>query len=123
MSYVDKETPQEVADKLLELVKAVKDGKGVIRKGANETTKSIERGLSKLTIIAADVSPEEVVMHIPKLCKEKNVAYAFVKSKEELGKAAGLSVSCAAVSIENPGSAKQQLDDILSRLTGTAQKK
>ena len=37
--------------------------------GNDETTKAIERGNSKLVVIAEDVEPPEVVAHLPILCE------------------------------------------------------
>lgn len=99
MSYVDLELPQEVKDEALKVVSAAKD-KGRVRKGVNEVTKSVERKKAKLVVIAEDVSPAEIVMHLPKLCKEKGIPYAFVPTKEALGKAAGLSVGTSSVAVE-----------------------
>ena len=37
----------------------------------NEVTKSIERVQAKLVVMAEDVSPPEILFHIPLLCKKK----------------------------------------------------
>jgi len=66
--------PKEVVDKVLQLVEAAKNG-GNVRKGVNETTKSVERGEAQLVVIAEDVEPAEIVMHLPPLCEEKRVPY------------------------------------------------
>ncbi len=123
MSYVDLELKEEVKQKLLELVKAVREAKGKIRKGVNEVTKSVERGKAKLVIIAEDVNPGEVVMHLPKLSKEKGIPHAFVSSKEELGKAAGLKVATSSVAIEEAKEAETLLGDVLKLLPKEGEKK
>ena len=38
-----------------------------IRKGMNEVTKSIERVQAKIVVMAEDVSPPEILFHIPLL--------------------------------------------------------
>ncbi len=97
-----------MADKIYELVEiARKTGK--IKKGINETTKAIEKGKAKLVIVAKDVNPKEIVMHLSPLCKEKNVPYVEVESKQELGTAAGLPVATSAVAIIDEGEAKDLL--------------
>ncbi len=114
-SYVKFETPEEVQKRILEALPAVlKDGK--VKKGVNEVTKSIERGLAKLVIIAEDVNPEEIVMHLPILCEQKNIPFAYVKSKAELGKAIGLKVSTSSVAVEDEGGAKEAIADVVKRL-------
>ncbi len=84
--------------------KARKTGK--IEKGINEVTKSIERGEAKYVVIAGDVSPKEITQHIPILCKEKKIPCQTVDSKQKLGIAVGIGISCSAVAITNPGEAK-----------------
>ena len=114
-SYVKFETPADVKAKALEAITVAADT-GRIRKGANEATKSIESGTATLVVIAEDVDPEEVVMHLPMLCGEKNIAYCYVTTKKELGTAAGLPVTCAAVAIEKPGNAAELVKSVQEKV-------
>ena len=114
-NFVDYEVSKEDSEKVLDALEAVKES-GNIRKGVNETTKAIERGIAKLVVVAKDVQPEEIVMHIPALCKEKKAPYIFVESKEELGKAVGLEVSTASVAVVEEGKAKKQVDELVERI-------
>jgi large subunit ribosomal protein L7Ae len=120
-SYVKFETPKDVQAKALEAITVAADT-GRIRKGANETTKGIESGSATLVIIAEDVDPEEVVMHLPMICGEKNVPYCYVATKKELGAAAGLPVSCAAIAIEKPGNAAELIRGIADKVGKSAPK-
>lgn len=83
--------------------KAAKTGK--IDRGINEVTKSLERGTAKLVVVASDVSPKELVQHLPILAKEKQIKYFEVDSKEKLGISAGIPVATGAVAIINEGEA------------------
>jgi large subunit ribosomal protein L7Ae len=83
---------------------------GSIRKGTNETTKSVEREEASLVVVATDVSPKEITMHIPLLCEEKGIPCIEVDSKVELGAAAGLPVATAAVVITQPGKAASKIE-------------
>ncbi len=114
-SYVKFETPKDVQAKALEAITVAADT-GRIRKGANETTKGIESGNATLVVIAEDVDPEEVVMHLPMICNEKNVPYGYVPTKKELGTAAGLTVQCSAIAIEKPGNAAEIVKGIVEKL-------
>jgi large subunit ribosomal protein L7Ae len=99
------EVTQETIKKAYEAVEiARKTGK--IKKGVNEVTKSIERGVAKLVLTAEDVSPKEVVLHLEPLCKEKEIKFIVIPSKEELGAAAGLSVATTAIAIIKEGDSK-----------------
>lgn len=97
--------------KVLEAVEIARTS-GKISKGANEATKAIEKGNAKLVVYAADVSPKEVVMHLPLLCKDKNVPCVEISKKDDLGAAAGLPVATAAVAIVREGEAKGAIEDI-----------
>lgn len=97
--------------KVLEAVEIARTS-GKIRKGANEATKAIEKGIAKLIVYAGDVTPKEIVMHLPLLCKEKNVPCQEIAKKDDLGAAAGLAVSTAAVAVVKEGDAKAMIEEI-----------
>lgn len=112
---LDKEYPKDVIDKAYEAVEAAKKS-GKIKKGVNEATKAVERGVAKLVAIAKDVNPKEIVMHLPALCEEKGIPLVVVNSKEELGAAAGLTVPTTCVAIIEAGDAKSIIKDIASKI-------
>ena len=53
-----------------------------LKKGANEATKTLNRGQSEFIIMAGDAQPLEILLHLPLLCEDKNVPYVFVQSKD-----------------------------------------
>jgi large subunit ribosomal protein L7Ae len=126
------EPNEELIKKTLKLVEMVaatqtareealkKEGKRLeekmIRRGVNEVTKAVDRGKAKLVVIAMDVEPEEIVMHLPPLCEEKGVPYTYVPSKVELGKAAGLQVQAASVAIVDAGEHSKLLEEIVKEI-------
>ncbi len=110
-AYVKFEMPKDLAEKTYEAVEKARDS-GKTRKGVNEVTKAIERGVAKLVIMAEDVEPEEVLMHIPVLCDEKKIPFSYVPAKAELGKAAGLEVPTSSIAIVEDGGGKKLIDDI-----------
>ena len=110
-SYVKFEVSKEIIDKALQVVQVAKDS-GKIRKGTNESTKAIERGIAKLVLIAEDVEPPQVVAHLPILCEERKIPYIFVPSKLDLGRSAGIDVGCAAVSVIEAGEGTNTMKDI-----------
>jgi large subunit ribosomal protein L7Ae len=87
--------------------KASKSGK--IDKGINETTKAIERGTAKLVVAAKDVNPKEIIQHLPLLCKEKGIKYVEADSKQKLGIAIGINVSCSAIAVISAGDAAKDV--------------
>ncbi len=113
--YVRFETPKELVDKTYQAVELVRDS-GKLRKGTNEVTKLVERGDAQFVVMAEDVQPEEILAHMPLLCEEKGIPYAYVPSKQELGVAAGLGKATASTAILDPGKAKPLLDDLASKI-------
>ena len=109
--YVRFETPNEVADKALQLVQIASET-GKVRVGTNEVTKSSERAEAKLVVMAEDVDPVEILVHVPMLCEEKRIPYVYVPKKQRLGQSAGLSKSAASVAIVEAGEGKGLLDEL-----------
>lgn len=107
-------SPEIVAESLNILESASKSGK--IRKGTNEVTKSIERQNAQMVYIAEDVSPPEIVMHLPLLCEEKKIPYTYVATRDELGKSANLSVGASSVAIVDAGEAKNALEGLTKKV-------
>ncbi|MGB9827296.1 MAG: 50S ribosomal protein L7Ae [Thermosphaera sp.] len=111
--YVKFEVPPELAEKVYEAVKKVRETGGKIKKGTNETTKAVERGQARLVVIAEDVDPPEIVAHLPLLCDEKKIPYVYVPSKQKLGEAAGIEVAASSAAIVDVGEAKSMVEEIV----------
>ena len=116
-SFVDWEPTEELQKKALEALEIAKDT-GRIKKGINEATKSIERGVARLVVIAEDVEPQEIIMYLPGLCDDKKAPYIFIESKDNLGKAVGIERPTAAVAIIVDGKAKDLVDDLVEKING-----
>ncbi len=113
--YVKFEVPEELAQKAYEALQKARET-GKIKKGTNETTKAVERGLAKLVLIAEDVDPPEIVAHLPLLCEEKKIPYVYVPSKKKLGEAAGIEVAAASAAILDPGEARTLVEEIVAKV-------
>ena len=107
------EVSKELLDKVYEVIETAKTT-GKVTKGTNETTKAIERGKAKIVVIAKDVSPPEIIMHIPVIAEEKNIPCFTVPSKEELGAAAGIDVGTGSVAVVEEGEGKNLLKQLLN---------
>uniref|UniRef100_A0A8C6M8S9 H/ACA ribonucleoprotein complex subunit 2 n=1 Tax=Nothobranchius furzeri TaxID=105023 RepID=A0A8C6M8S9_NOTFU len=57
---------------ILDLVQQASNYKQ-LRKGANEATKTLNRGIAEFIVMAADAEPLEIILHLPLLCEDKNV--------------------------------------------------
>jgi U4/U6 small nuclear ribonucleoprotein SNU13 len=66
-------------------------------------TKTLNRGICEVVVMAADAEPIEILLHLPLLAEDKNVPYVFVPSKAGLGRACGVSrpvIACSVTSNE-----------------------
>ncbi|PSP41610.1 50S ribosomal protein L7ae [Halobacteriales archaeon QH_10_70_21] len=113
--YVDFDVPADLEDDAIEALEVARDT-GSVKKGTNETTKAVERGNAELVFIAEDVSPEEVVMHLPEIADEKGTPYVFIEAQDDIGHAAGLEVGSAAAAIVDAGEAQDDVEDISEKL-------
>lgn len=127
----------ELTVAILDLVQQAHNYKQ-LKKGANEATKTLNRGISEIIIMAADTEPLEILLHLPLLCEDKviifaslahfssspqififqNVPYVFVPSKIALGRACGVSrpvVSCSILSNES-SQLKTQIQSIRTQI-------
>jgi len=114
MTYVKFETPKELGEKIIEALETARET-GKIKKGTNEVTKAVERGIAKFVVIGTDVQPPEIVMHLPMLCEEKKIPYAYL-TKEEIGKAIGIDIPTASSCIVEEGKAKELVAEIVNKV-------
>lgn len=84
--------------KILKTVKKSAKSK-TLRRGVKEVVKALRKSTtsaptsssvsdpSAIVVIAADISPMDVISHIPVLCEDHNVPYIYIKSRAHLGEA------------------------------------
>ncbi|MFL2959701.1 MAG: ribosomal L7Ae/L30e/S12e/Gadd45 family protein [Candidatus Thalassarchaeaceae archaeon] len=112
------ETPKDIQEQVYELVKAIgKDGRGKIKKGANEVTKAAERGVATMIVMAENVNPSELLAHVPMICKEKGIPFIYVEDQGYLADSAGMTAGTrtAAVAVLEVG---KEAQDIFNEVKG-----
>ena len=115
MTHVKFEVSKDLHSKQLELLeRASKNSK--VRVGVNEVTKAVERNQAKLVLIAEDVSPPEIVMHLPILCDEKKIVFSYIPTKKELGEKAGIGVGTAAIAITEDANVKKEIEEVVKKI-------
>lgn len=68
--------------------KALKRGVKEVVKALRKSSTAVSGDLPfAIVVIAADISPMDVISHIPVLCEDHSVPYIFVTSRTELGAA------------------------------------
>jgi len=108
---------QTLSVKILNLVQQAQNYKQ-LRKGANEATKTLNRGLAEFIVLTADAEPLEILLHLPLLCEDKNVPYVFIRSKQALGRACGVSrpVIACSVTIDEGSQLKSQISQLQTEI-------
>ncbi|XP_009698014.1 PREDICTED: H/ACA ribonucleoprotein complex subunit 2, partial [Cariama cristata] len=54
-----------------------------IRRGVKEVQKFINKGEKGITVLAGDTLPIDVYCHIPIMCEDRSLPYAYVPSKSK----------------------------------------
>lgn len=102
--------PKKTNKKILKTVKKASKAKHV-KRGVKEVVKALRKGEKGLVIIAGDISPPDVISHIPVLCEDSSVPYVFIPSKEDLGSAGATKrpTSCVFI-VPGGGKSKKNAD-------------
>lgn len=104
------ETRKEKTDRLKRAAEDKKAGKAAdkgakpkhLKFGLNHVTTLVEEQKAKLVVIAHDVDPIEIMIHLPALCRAKGVPFCFVRGKATLGKLVHLkNATCVALTEVN----------------------
>ena len=77
------------------------DIKGV-KRGVKEVGKSIRKNVQGICIFAADVSPVDVISHLPVQCEEKQIPYIYVRSRVQLGLCADTKRPTSVILLQDP---------------------
>lgn len=78
---------RKLTKKLHKIVKKSQKAKQ-LKRGVREVVKSLRKNEKGVVILAGDVSPIDVISHIPVYCEDKCVPYVYVPSRRNLGEAA-----------------------------------
>ena len=76
-----------------QLYKCIKKGmkhKTFVRNGLKDVQSRIRKGEKGIVVFAGDVTPIDVMCHLPSVCEEKGLPYVFTPSRALLGQAMGV---------------------------------
>ena len=82
--------------------------------------KALKKDTKGLCIIAGNISPIDVIAHVPILCEEKGVSYVYVPSKEDLGEASQTKRPTSIVLVTCADEFKESYDELASELAAIA---
>ncbi|KAF2825997.1 L30e-like protein [Ophiobolus disseminans] len=107
--------------KILKTVKKSAKTK-TLRRGVKEVVKALRKSQSSgpassdpnnpsaIVVIAADISPMDVISHIPVLCEDHSIPYIYIKSRAQLGEASATKRPTSVVMISKDRTTKSKKD-------------
>uniref|UniRef100_A0A8D0GGW1 H/ACA ribonucleoprotein complex subunit 2 n=1 Tax=Sphenodon punctatus TaxID=8508 RepID=A0A8D0GGW1_SPHPU len=87
-----------------------------IRRGVKEVQKFINKGEKGITVLAGDTLPIDVYCHIPVMCEDRNLPYAYIPSKSDLGAAAGSKRPTCVIMIKPHEEYQEAFDECLEEV-------
>ncbi|XP_071426328.1 H/ACA ribonucleoprotein complex subunit 2 [Pithys albifrons albifrons] len=88
-----------------------------IRRGVKEVQKFINKGEKGIAVLAGDTLPIDVYCHIPIMCEDRNLPYAYVPSKSDLGAAAGSKRPTCVIMIKPHEEYQEAYDECLEEVS------
>lgn len=112
---------KKTTKKLHKLVKKAASAK-FVRRGVKEVVKALRKGEKGFCIIAGDISPIDVITHLPIMCEDRNIPYIYVPSKHDLGAAASTKrpTSCILVNPKKDFGEKELYDKLVEEAKSLA---
>eukprot|EP01088_Endostelium_zonatum_P016519 TRINITY_DN44_c0_g1_i1.p1 TRINITY_DN44_c0_g1~~TRINITY_DN44_c0_g1_i1.p1 ORF type:complete len:207 (+),score=92.41 TRINITY_DN44_c0_g1_i1:57-623(+) len=102
---------KKLTKKVLKLNKEAAKEKA-LKRGVKEVVKAIRKREKGICVIAGDISPIDVITHIPILCEEAGIPYIYVPDKEELGLSSGCKRPTSVVLVVPKDSLKGKMKEV-----------
>ena len=92
--------------------------------GVKDTGKALRKKEKGLCVLGGNVSPMDVITHIPGICEDENIPYVFVPTKEQISAYAQRTSPVACVVIRQPRDDEElteQYNAVLEEIQGLVQ--
>uniref|UniRef100_A0A182N2M1 H/ACA ribonucleoprotein complex subunit 2 n=1 Tax=Anopheles dirus TaxID=7168 RepID=A0A182N2M1_9DIPT len=94
---------KKLTKKIHKLIEKASKQKNYLRNGLKDVQIRLRKGESGLVVFAGDVTPIDIMCHLPAVCEEKNIPYCYTPSRKDLGAAMGVKRGTVAMLIrEHP---------------------
>merc|ERR1711963_472042 len=102
---------KKLAKRLYKCIKKGMKQKTYVRNGLKDVQSRIRKGEKGLVVFAGDVTPVDVMCHLPAVCEEKQLPYVFTPSRALLGTAMGVKRGSLMVMIREHEEYKDLFDE------------
>ncbi|XP_022211258.1 H/ACA ribonucleoprotein complex subunit 2-like protein [Drosophila obscura] len=109
---------KKLAKKCYKLVKKAMKHKTYLRNGLKDVQTRLRKGETGICIFAGDVTPVDIMCHLPAVCEEKGIPYAYTPSRADLGAAMGVKRGTVALLIRQNDDYKDLYDEVKEELSG-----
>merc|ERR1719471_646505 len=86
--------------------------KTYVRNGLKDVQARIRKGEKGLVVFAGDVTPVDVMCHLPAVCEEKGLPYVYTPSRSMLGQAMGVKRGSLMVLIKKHDDYEELYDEV-----------
>ena len=100
---------EALTKKVYKTIRKASKSRGHVKRGVKEVVKGLRKGEKGLVILAGDISPIDILSHIPVLCEDSGCPYVYVASKDQLGNASSTKRPTSCVMIV-PGGGKKAVE-------------
>ncbi|XP_059171220.1 H/ACA ribonucleoprotein complex subunit 2-like protein [Physella acuta] len=87
-----------------------------LHKGIKDVQKRLRKGDKGIVILAGDVSPYDIISHIPIVCEEGEIPYCYTPSKSELGESYGTKRQACVVLIKHHDGFKDLFEECKAKI-------
>ncbi|XP_050357769.1 H/ACA ribonucleoprotein complex subunit 2-like protein [Nymphalis io] len=103
---------KKLSKKIYKLIKKSSGHKNYIRNGLKIVQKQLRLGEKGIVVFAGDISPIEIMCHLPAVCEEKDVPYCYTPSRKDIGAAMGTMRGCIMVLVKEHDEYKDLFDEV-----------
>jgi len=107
---------KKLTKKIYKVIKKGSKQKTFVRNGLKDVQARIRKGEKGLVIFAGDVTPIEVMCHMPAVCEEKSLPYIYTPSRQDLGTAMGVKRGCLMVMVREHEDYKDLYDEVAGEI-------
>ncbi|XP_016933526.1 H/ACA ribonucleoprotein complex subunit 2-like protein [Drosophila suzukii] len=108
---------KKLAKKCYKLVKKAMKHKTFLRNGLKDVQTRLRKGETGICIFAGDVTPVDIMCHLPAVCEEKGIPYTYTPSRADLGAAMGVKRGTVALLVRQNDDYKDLYDEVKEELS------
>uniref|UniRef100_A0A182W9D3 H/ACA ribonucleoprotein complex subunit 2 n=1 Tax=Anopheles minimus TaxID=112268 RepID=A0A182W9D3_9DIPT len=108
---------KKLTKKIHKLIEKASKQKNFLRNGLKDVQIRLRKGETGLVVFAGDVTPIEIMCHLPAVCEEKNIPYCYMPSRKDLGAAMGVKRGTVAMLIREHPEYQEMYDKLKVELT------